>query len=250
MLGLLNHRVSAARGTKCRVLTDAVYPLGLPAVLVTFEIPTSTRQKRLLRALDGAALALRRMRVGTLLFSDGFPYRDFFLDRGFSEGDCRELMRRKAAPILSLACSVHEKVLISARRPNSPSLTLARELGEVFRYVVTDIPGTGEEFLDACADMGLVPEPIRWDRVADVDAAIFLDVPPSPVFLPERCRVIRLCAKSPLICGGREVERVSFRLPERYRDGIPDNFPKAELLSLALEFGRVTPGDVIVDGAK
>lgn len=250
MLCLIDCVRGALSGGKCRVRVESVEVLGLPAAMAVVETGTRTREKRLFRCLEGLAQTLRLMRAATVLFADGFPYREFFLDRGFREADCRELLRLKAAEILSAASSAHERVLLAAPRADRRAARLAGELGREFRYLVTCVPGDISPLEDACAGLGLTPEPVRRDGIADVDAAVFLDSPARAIFLPSRCRVLRFGEKSPLICGGREVERLRFRLPDRLRDSIPHGFPAPPLLSATLEAGRLPDGDVTVESAE
>lgn len=247
---LMDGGLSFARGSGCRVRVEGTEVLGLPAALATVEVSPRIREKRLIRALEGLCGTLKLMRVSTVLFSYDFPFRDFFLDRGFREGDSRELLLIKAAEILKAASPARTRVLLSAPRADRRAARLARELGQEFRYLVTDIPGDTSAIEAACADLGLTPEPMRRDGIADVDAAVFLGAPARPVFLADRCRTVLIGEKTPYICGGREVERVRFRLPDRYRDGIPKNFPQDRLLSAALEAGRLPAGEVTVESAE
>lgn len=251
MFGLIDFVENIPRGSKCRVRMEGTEVLGVPAVLAHIEFPARPRRKSLLRALDSCAGTLGVMRVNTVFFSNSFPYRDFFLDRGFREGDCRELMRVKAAELLSLAAPAHERVLLSAPRADRRFSKLIFELGKRFRFVLLDVPGSDMSALDAgLMDLGLSPEPLRRDRVADVDAALFLGTPAYPVYLSDRCRVLRLGEPTPLICGGREIERVRFTLPDAFGGTVPGGFPQPQLLSAALESGRLAPETVEVSGVE
>lgn len=247
MIGLIDFMENIPRGSRCRVRMEGTEALGIPAVLAHIESPTHPRQKSLYRALDSCAGTLGIMRVTTVFFSNSFPYRDFFLDRGFHEGDCRELLRVKAAELLSLAAPVRERVLLSAPRADRRVSKLIFELGKRFRFVLMDVPNFDMRALDAgLNDLGLSPEPLHRDRVADVDAALFLDTPAYPVYLSDRCRVLRLGEPTPLICGGREIERARFTLPNTLRGTVPENFPQPQLLSAALESGRLSAENVTV----
>lgn len=249
MIGLIELLENIPRGSKCRVRMDGIRVLGVPAVLAHIESPARPRQRSLLRTLDSCAGTLGVTRVTTVIFSDSFPHRDFFLDRGFREGDCGELLRVKAAEILSQSAPRHERVLLSGPRWNRRASKLLLELGEKFRFVLLDVPHLDLNTLDfGCNDLGLSPELLRRDRVADVDAAFFSDAPAYPVFLPDRCRVLRLGEKTPLICGGREIDCVEFTLPDALERTIPENFPRLRLLSAALECGALRGEDVKVSG--
>lgn len=250
MIGLIDFVENIPRGSKCRVRMEGSRVLGIPAVLALIEAPARPRKKSLLRALDNCAGTLGVLQVGTVFFSRTFPHRDFFLQRGFREGDRRELFRVKAADILTQSSPRCEKVLLSARRPDRRISKLLLVLGERFRFVLLDVPGLDINSLDAgFRDFGLSPGFLRRDRVADVDAALFLDDPAYPVFLSDRCRVLRLGDKTPLICGGRDIERVEFTLPEALEGTIPENFPRLRLLSAALECGAIRGEDVRVTNA-
>lgn len=251
MIGLIDFVENIPRGSRCRVRMEGTEVLGVPAVLAHIESPARPRQKSLHRALDSCAGTLGVMRVNTVFLSDSFPYRDFFLNRGFREGDCRELMRVKAAELLSLAAPAHERVLLSAPRADRRVSKLVLELGKRFRFVLLDVPNFDMSALDAgLLDLGLSPEPLRRDRVADVDAALFLDTPAYPVYLSDRCRVLRLGDPTPLICGGRDIERMRFTLPDALGGTVPEGFPQPQLLSAALESGRLDPETVAVSGAE
>lgn len=251
VIGLIDFTEGIHRGSKCRVRMEGTYVLGIPAVLAHIESPPRPKRRSLLRALDSCAGTLGVMRVGTVFFSGTFQYRDFFLDRGFHEGDCRELLRLKAARILALSAPSHERALVSAARGDRRVSRLLYEMGKNFRFLYVDVPYFDfAAFENAFGDMGLTPEPLRRDRMADVDAAVFLSSPRRPVFLSDRCRVLRVGEKTPLICGGREVERVSFTLPDTLRGSVPEGFPQPELLSAALESGRIDSNDVIVAKAE
>lgn len=247
MLALLKTENSGRRGRSCRILTSSVSPLGVPAALVVIDVPRSAGEKHLARALDRCAAMLSASRIRRLL-----PHRDLtvagsFFDMGFELPDCRALLTVKAGPILSRLASGRGRFLLCASRAGADTLRALSELAAAFRHVTLAAPPQELRRLsDAAWELGLAPELLGADGMADVDAAAILSPPARPVFLPSRCVYLSPAGPGAGILGGHPVDRVGFSLPLRLRGTLPDGFDPAVLLSEALSSGKLSVSDVSV----
>lgn len=242
MLGLL--RACPAAGRRFAVRAEPTAPLGVPAGLFTLETPGRAGDRRRERALGELETALRRAGIRTLLFHRGFPHREYFLSRGFRAADCQALLAVKAGEIAACLSPRRGRALLTVRRADGYALRAVSRLAADFRYVTLDCPPEAAERLtNAVSGLGAAPEPLGFGT-SDADAAVFFAPPNRPVYLPARCRVVRLCPPTPLICGGREAERFGFTVPERRRKDLPEGFYLPAVLSDAVESGKIPPEEV------
>ncbi len=234
-------------GRKCAVSFSQERPLGLNCVRARVRVGLRAGERRVRRCLEGTARELAGLRARTAVFAEGFPYREFFLARGVREAGCGTLLAAKAAEIVRAAAPRHERALLRTDRADRRSLETARGLCRDFRYLALDAPEEClERFEDVCGGLGVAPEPYTSSGPGP-DAAVFLSPPREPVFLPGRCVKLPVYTGGAPVLGGREVDRISFSLPEELRFDLP--FPASPILSAALEAGTVEAEDVSVRAA-
>lgn len=223
-----------------------ISPMGVPAALVRVGIPERAGARRRDRALRALADLLRGERVSRLVLEEGFPERDALLALGFREADSACLLGSLAGEIAASGALSRFRALLCVRDASARSLDTARDLAKRFRRLSLVAPaGVRDAVFEAVAPLGVTPEAAGpWP---DADAAVFFSEPPRPVYLPARCRVLRLCAPTPNIAGGRETERLRFTVPARCAVRLPARFPLSPILSTALEWGRIRPEEITVN---
>ncbi len=241
MIALLSFVPS--EGRKCYVNYRPVSPLGVSCVWAEVSAPGRVRERRLFRALPGCAARLSELGVRRAVFGEGFPYRDFFLSRGFDEISAEPLLAVSAGRIAALAASGRGGALLVSDRADRLTMAAAETLCRSFRRLILDVPpGAFEALEEVCAALGAVPETLPRGRAADVDAAVFMCAPAAHILTPAACRAVFVNGGQRYLLGGREVERVSFGLPEKYRFDLP--FPALPILSAAVEAGRIEPEEM------
>lgn len=246
MLGLIS--AESVQGRRCAFSLSAPEPLGMGCLWAQVQIGQRARDRRVGRCLLACAQRLEALRARRVVFAEGFPYRPFFLERGFAEAGCEELLAQKAGEIAAAGAAGHERALLSTPRADGPSVRAVRELVRRFRYLLIDAPeGTFEILEEVCGEYGVTPERMGPGRFADVDAAVFMSRPARPVYASARCAALFVRGGRELMLGGREIAQASFTLPARRAFQLP--FPAAPILSAALSCGRIAPSDVQVTAA-
>lgn len=247
MLGL----ISSVRtdGRRCGLELSAPEPLGMGCIWAQIRIGARARERRVRRCLDACAERLTALRARRVVFAEGSPFREYFLDRGFTEADCEALLAEKAGEIAAAGAKKSERALLSTPRADGRSVRAARELVGRFRYLLIDAPEEAFDILEeVCGGYGVTPERMGPGRFADVDAAVFMARPARPVYACARCAAVFVRGGRELLLGGREIGNVSFTLPAHLSFQLP--FPAAPILSAAVECGRVAPSEVHVAGAR
>lgn len=241
MLGLLGFE--NIRGRRYRIEKHYAEPLGVPSAHITVKIPGRASPRRTEKAAEELQEILRGERVSELLFEKDFPMRDALLGLGLREAGCGHLLAAMSGQIAAAFTLGHERALICTCGAGRLVLRATRVLAESFRYVCVISPdGAYAALAESLERMGVTAE--RGGAAPEADAAIFLSPPVRPVYLPARCRVHRVCMPTPLIAGGKLIDRIGFTLPERYRGTVPPGFTPVPILSAAMEWGRITPEEV------
>lgn len=244
MTGFLKAERTHSRKRRCGAAWEYISPFGMTALLVTLTVPDGAGERRVAAGVDRCVEILRSARVGALHLAHGFPYGTLLRDAGFAPPDCSALLRLRAGEILASACPVRRRALVCARSAGRATAAAIDALAGAFRYVTLELPPAEFERAAAVVEsVGLAPERLCRDGTSDADAALFFARPNRPIYLPAGCRCL-FAGTPPFPTGGREVERVEFLLPERWRGTLPASFAPAPILSQALDTGRILPEDV------
>lgn len=250
MLAMLLSDTLPERAARCALMSEVRTIFGINVLELTLPIPARPRRRQMERLLEGAEELLRAVRARSVVFCEGFPFSGYFMKRGFVRADVTALLRAKAAEIADRAPARHESVLIFAPRATAEVLRTVERLGESFHHIFAD----GPEGVISAAETVLEGQgaPVRRlgrDRAADVDAAVFFGAPSRPVYAAGRTKLLMIGGGEKLVLGGSEIARITFGVMGE-RPELPEGISAAQILSAALEAGKIEPREISVLSAS
>ncbi|MGM9520945.1 MAG: hypothetical protein ACI3VB_00515 [Oscillospiraceae bacterium] len=250
MLALLEAEPIYGRRRRCFETFGAESAAGINCLRLTLHVPDRLGERNLERCIERSAGQLKAMRVRQLVFRKDFPYRERFLELGFTECGHDAPLRATAGDIICRAAKNHGSAFLYAPRPTQDVCRALRKLCGGFRYLTAYVPEGQTQLMEIAEEYGISLTALRRDGEAPSDAAVFFGSPRRLITLPGGCAVLFADGKrGDMIYGGREISRIVFRVPERFRDELPAGFPEMQLISAALYGGKLSPEDIKIDSA-
>ena len=219
---------------------------GIPILFLAVELPDGTRAKAAGKRLALLDTALRERGVRRLLFSDRFPYKEFFISKGYGQPGDTLLYEAVAWKIAGLFSGEGRSIAILAEKLTARRMKDIEALCRGYRYVLTDVGAGGfQDHLQKTIGVSVIGRP-NQRRLREADVALFLDPPDEPVAFDRNTTVI---ANEGFhnVSAFSSVSGLTLKLRPRRGICVDTGGLRPEpLIELALEAGILSPGDIEV----
>ena len=234
-------------------LAERVYFLDLPAIKISVFSGSSRSGKKILKNLERVRAFLLSARVRNIIFSDLFPYSDFFLDKGFlnvSDSDLRHIAVSKLADAFS---SRDGKAAIIAGELDKNCRDILFSLCGKNRFVIADIGrGALAEIDKLRRETGASVITQSSDKqLLEADLAVIMSRPRYRTVFSDSCFVFAADeAFLEFVFCKKAVSAVSFGLTPVNENKIISGFSRQQQIASAVSCFKLRPEDITLGELK
>jgi|GEM_PF-4744499 len=205
---------------------------GARVLLVVIPERAAKRPRRLEKLCRAAAARAEELGASAVCFREDFPESEAFARQGIAALSERPLLERAAAEILALSSPEGVCAAVFCAAVTEAVKRTVRALTESFRYVLLCTPGCRTGLVREVGERlgaSIVENGPMLERAG---AAVFFDVPPHDVALPDGCAALFLTGAQPEnVTGGREIGEARFSSPPEIEADLPEGYPRNVLLA-------------------
>lgn len=231
----------ARRGYKGIIARDLAI-LGVRVLYITIDKTPSISQETVKKRIKYAAERMHTARIGKVLFSKNFPYREIVLREGFDEIDEGSLMETLAGKIAAEFAGADKVAAFFADRMTASAEQTFCALCRDFRYVMAVVESeAGRLFASLGRRLGIsvIGQP-TGKQLLKADVAVFFNAPHVTTVLPEKCIVIPVGDIAlERIVARKAVSGISVGLINGKKPDIPNGFSHGPLFAVAIDAGTL-----------
>lgn len=249
--GLLT-RIRRAIKKNLDITAESIVIYGIRVLYMRMGISPSMKGKLVRKRMRQAVDMMRGARVGSVLFSKNFPYRDVILREGFQAMDESALIELLAGAIAARCAEGKEAAVFFADRMTGSAERAFRVICRQYRYIMTVSPGNSRLFTELTRSLGIsVLQQPTESQLLKAQVAVFFAPPLGKTVLSDSC--IAVPVKTHFVetvdCR-RVVTGVTIGLTGGEHNQVPAGFAAEPLVAAALEAGTLRLEDIQMTDLK